>query len=123
VQMPLLAVSSQDDTLRVLFVQVVERVGLKQAAYDLDVSPSFLSNCLAARASNHVRAEWLAWAVRQPGGEEVARYLAGLAGYDLIPSAPLEPAEELTRLREAMAESLSPEVRAVIDAKARRARR
>jgi hypothetical protein len=122
VQMPLLPTGSQDAVLVRLFADVVERVTPKVAAYELDVKGSYLSHCLSGNNHNHVRAEWLSWAVRQPGGEEIARYLSGLAGYDLIPSAPLEPAEELARLREAMTRLLGPELRAVVDAEVKRGR-
>jgi hypothetical protein len=117
-QLPLLASSAHDAVIVRLFREVVDRVGLKVAAGELDVAPSQLAHCCAARGSNHVQAEWLAWAVRQQGGEEIARHLAGLAGFELVPAAPLDPAEVLDSLRK----FVGPEVLAlaVQDARANR---
>jgi hypothetical protein len=117
-QLPLLATADGDAELLRLFRAVVDRVGLKMAAGDLDVAPSQLAHCIAARQHHHVRAEWLSWAVRQVGGEEIARHLAGLAGFDLVPAAPLEPAAVLDSMRRLV----GPEVfaLAVADARANR---
>lgn len=83
------------------------------ARVDLAFSPRRLR---PRRAPGRARAGRvrLEWAARQPGGEEIGRYLAALAGYDIVPAAPLEDSEVLASLRGLV----GPEVMALAHARA-----
>jgi hypothetical protein len=122
-QLPLLPAFATDGELVRLFEAVVERVTLKCAAYDLDQQPSRISNAITGVNHNHIPAEWLGWAVRQPGGLAIVEYLAALAGHDVVPMVPMEPAEELAALLDAVKSSLSPDMASVVIAKAKKRKR
>src|SRR5689334_8165197 len=113
-----------DDALGARFIQilgaVVERIGLKQAAYDLDVQPSHLAHAIAGRNHNHLRAEWVPWIVRHDVSGEALRYLADLTGHDLVPQRALEPAEELAALKAALDKCLGAPVKEAIEVETRR---
>ncbi len=100
---------------------MVNAIGLKQVAFDLDVSKSQLLNAFDERNNAHVHAEWIDYLVtkapRELGDEYVAS-LAALRGLEVIPAKPRTPTEELQDLKDALAESLSPDIRAAILARA-----
>lgn len=99
---------------------VVDEVGLKQCAFDLDVSPSQLSHALNERERHHVPARWLVYFVRRSRHDDLPAFFAQLRGLELVARPTISPEEELRRLKEAMSECLSAEVRDVIAAKVRR---
>jgi hypothetical protein len=98
----------------------VEEIGLKQVAYDLDTSPSQVSNALNERDRHHVPARWLIYLARKSRHDEIPWFFAELRGLALTAPPVLTPEEELRRLQEAMTECLSAEVRDVIAKKVRR---
>lgn len=99
---------------------VVEEIGLKQVAYDLDTSPSQVSNALNERDRHHVPARWLVYLASKSRNDDLAWFFAELRGLSLTTPPALTPEEELRRLKEAMGECLSSEVREVIARKVRR---
>jgi hypothetical protein len=98
----------------------VDELGLKQVAYDLDTSPSQLSNSLAERDRHHVPARWLVYLATRSRHDDIPGFFAGLRGLELSTPPVMTPEEELRRLREAMGECLSAEVRAVVEKKVRK---
>lgn len=110
-----------DDDRRLLR-QMAEGIGLKQVAYDLDVSPSQLSHSLDERDRN-MPAKWVRYLVRGAPVELAEEYigrLAHLRGLDVVPLPSLTPAEELLALKEALSQCLGPELRLAVMQKARR---
>lgn len=103
-----------------LLTDVVERVGRKEAAYELDVQPTHLSHILAGRNGNYMRAEWVPWLVRHDVSGEALRFLADLTGHDLVPQRALEPAEELAALKAALDKCLGTPVKEAIEIETRR---
>jgi hypothetical protein len=96
--------------LRRLLREVVDFVGCKEVAYDLDVSPSALLHALDERERHHVRAEWIPYLIRRAPNDSVLEFLASLRGLELVPRKELTPEEELARLKEELAKSLGPEL-------------
>jgi hypothetical protein len=99
---------------------VVDEIGLKQCAFDLDVSPSQLSHALNERERHHVPARWLVYLVTRSRHDDLPLFFASLRGLDLVARPVISPEEELRRLKEAMAECLGADVREVIARKVRR---
>lgn len=97
--------------------RVVTALGLKQAAYDLDTTPSYLAHALAERDRKYLRGEWLAYFVARDTTTGLLGALADLAGCDVKKREPLTPTEKLARLEGALAE-LGPELRDLITRKA-----
>lgn len=83
---------------RRLLRAVVDFVGVKQVAYDLDVAPSILLNALEERDRHHVRADWLPYLVRKAPNDDLVTFLASLRGLDVVPRRELTDAEKLERL-------------------------
>lgn len=123
-QLPLAfaADAAGDEFLRLLRA-VVESIGLKEVAFSLDVQPSLLAHQLAGRNGNHLRATAVPWLLAHAKDDEALEFLAGLRGRETVPVRPMEPAEELAALKEALAESLGPDLLRAVTAKAKRARR
>lgn len=110
----------EDD--RRLLRQIAEGIGLKQVAYDLDVSPSQLSHALDERDRN-MPAKWIRYLVKNGPSELAEEYIARLAllrRLDVVALPPLKPEEELAQLKEALAQCLGPELRQAVLQKARR---
>ena len=100
--------------------QVVDALGVKQVAFDLDVAPSHLVNALEERDRN-VPLKWLPYIlVNAPAhlGDEILIRLARLRGRDVVEAAPPDPAAELEMLKAALGEELGPTARAAILQKA-----
>lgn len=93
-------------------------VRLQDAAYALDLKPSRLANQLAQRDGHVLAAESLLYFIDQDA--EVLRLLADVAGYTIVRKRELTPNEQLAALRDALDESLGPELRASVLAKAAR---
>jgi len=103
-----------------LLREVVEHVGLKQVAYDLDMQPSLLAHMMAGRNGNRLPATAVPYLIEKAPNEEALDYLAALRYRETMPARPLEPAEELAALKDALAESLGPDLYAAVTAKARK---
>jgi hypothetical protein len=108
-----------DEFIRILRL-VVDRVGLKQAASDLDCSHSFLSNCLMQRGTNHLRAEWVPWLLRHDVSGEALAFLAKCCGKQVEPVRVLTPEERLERWERVVARELGPAVTAALMASVER---
>ena len=91
--------------------EVVAAVTLKQVAYDLDVSPSTLSDSLNNREHRPFRLEWLAVILSRASDTQRAALLGALAhphGYEVTRRKVLTPEERLARLEEALRTKLGP---------------
>lgn len=97
---------------------VVDEAGLKQVAYDLDVSPSYLSHCLNERERNNVPAKWLPYFVMRAKTDDIVSFVALWRGLAVVPRKTLTPEQRLQRLEQALAEELGPETRKAILKKA-----
>lgn len=95
---------------RRLLRTVVDHIGLKQVAYDLDIAPSSLLHALDERDRHHVRASWLPYLVRKAPSDEVVTFLAGLRGLDVVPRKELTAEEKLEKLQETLSRHLGPEI-------------
>lgn len=93
---------------------IVNEVGPKQVAADLDMSPSYLNHCLNERERNNLPAKAIPYFVRKAKTDRLAQLIVGVRGLDVIPKKVMTPEEELARLKDALAAKLSPDVRAVI---------
>jgi len=81
--------------------QVVATVTLKQLAYDLDVSPSTLSDALAGREHRSFRLEWLPVVLSRATDVQRVALLSALAepsGFEVARRRVLTPEERLARL-------------------------
>ena len=108
------------DRLRGLLADVVAVVGVKQAAGDLDTSPSQLKHALAARDRHHMRMEWLPYLIDKAPSDDVVALLASIRGLVVEPEKTLTPAERLAQAEDRAAKHLSPEIRALIFGEVRR---
>jgi hypothetical protein len=97
----------------------VTHVGRKEAAYNLDTSPSQLANALAERDRHYLRASWLPYLVAVAPSHRPVEILAGLRGLELSPRKPMTPAEELAELRAAVAAECGPTQRDAIERRVR----
>lgn len=94
-----------------VFGDTVRLVGPKEAAYELDVSPTDLHNAIAERARRYPRASWTPWLVmRDPSGRAVKIY-NDLCGRVSMPKATLTPEQKL-RAYKLRLQSFSPELAA-----------
>lgn len=100
--------------------EVVDDVSLKEASYALGVSAPLLAHALAERDRHYMRGEWIIGLVALDKQGRIARVFADAAGKDLIDKKPLEPAEELARIKAAMERCLGPELRAALLNEAKR---
>ena len=83
--------------------EVVGAVSLKQVAYDLDVSPSTLSDSLNGREHRPFRLEWLPVVMARASEMQRAALLSALAnphGLEVSRRKVLTPEERLSRLEE-----------------------
>jgi hypothetical protein len=105
---------------RALLRRMVDAIGLKQVCYDLDVSPSALLHALDER-DRHIRASWIPYLVaRAPRelGDAYVERLAAHRGLEVVPAKPRSPEQQLQDLLDALTESLGPELRAAVLARA-----
>lgn len=101
---------------------VVDVVGVKQVAFDLDTSPSGLLHALEGK-DRHLPAKWIPYLIRKAPSDEIVEFLAGLRGLEVQPRVELTAEQRLERLEEAMSETLGEDIRRVIQQRARRGRR
>lgn len=94
--------------------RVVQYVGLKQAAFDLDLSPSQLAHALAERDGRRPRAEWIPYLVHKAPDLELAKALVAPGRLEVERAPEMTPEEQLQRFEGALAETVCPEVRAIV---------
>lgn len=108
---------------RRLLRDIVDYLGAKQVAFDLDVAPSVLSNALEERDRHRVRAEWLPYLLTQAPDDRAVEFLAALRGLECTPEKKRSPAEELHDLKAAIGDLLPLEMRQVVYQRAKKGRR
>jgi len=81
---------------------IVDALGLKQVAYDLDVQPSVLAHALAERDRHYVRADWLPYLLEHAPSDRVVSLIAGWRGLEVKPRLVLTPEEKLRRIESAL---------------------
>lgn len=104
--------------VRAEMARVFAHVTLKQAAYDLDTTPSHISHAMNERDRKSPRAEWLVYCLTKAPDLDLARAVADTQGLEVSRRAQLTPEEKLDRLEGVLAESLGPDLRAAILRKA-----
>lgn len=102
--------------------RVVQLIGLKEAAFVIDVKPTNLAHALAERDRHYVRAEWILPLLMRAPDMGLARSLVGPAGLDVEEKPELSAEEKLERLELALASSLGPDMRKSIYDKAWRSK-
>ena len=105
--------SAWEQTKRVIG-EVIEEIGLKEVAFDLDESKSLIANSLAGRDHHHFRAEWLVYCSLRSKHDRLSALLPGMRGMRLVPREPLTPVQELERMKRAVAKLGAP-VQAFVD--------
>lgn len=98
--------------------QVVDVVGLKQVAFDLDQKRSKLSNALAGRDGYYMRMRDLPYFVARSPGHQIVEHLAELRGLRVEMAPPPSPEEELRALRQVLSDELGPGILAALLKKA-----
>lgn len=99
------------------FNRVIALVGLQQAAYDLDTTPSYLAHAMAERERKHPRASWLVYALMKDPTLGMARALGGAGGFDPKRRVEFTDKERAERLEGAV-KSLDPDLAKLIMARA-----
>ena len=89
---------------------VVDEVGLKQVAFDLDMAPSQLSHCLNERERHNLPAKAVPYLVMKAKTNDLVAFLAILRGLQVKPRVELSPQEKLDRLLAKLGEQLGPDV-------------
>lgn len=105
---------------RQLIRRVIDVLGVKQCAFDLDVAPSQLMNAVEERERN-LPMKWLPYLlVNAPSelGDEFIGKLAALRGMEVSEARAPSPEEELSALKAALAEELGTGARAAVLQKA-----
>jgi hypothetical protein len=121
-QLPLMAGADSalgEEFLRILRL-VVARIGLKQASSDLNCTAAFLSSALSGKGTNHLRASWVPWLLRNDISGEAVRFLASCCGLTCEPVRKLTPEERLERLERAIAKNLGAPMQAALMAEVER---
>lgn len=108
------------EAVRKLVAETIDLIGTKQAAYDLDMQPSLLLHMLAERDRHRISGRVLVYAVTHAKDTTLVGFLAACGGQQIVTPEEITPEEELRRLKEAMGECLSVEMRDVIARKVRR---
>jgi hypothetical protein len=94
-------------------MRVVAIVTLKEAAHDLDTSPSYLANALAQRDRHYLRPEWLLYFVLKDPTTRLLEAIAGVASCDVKRREPISDAERGRRLDSAL-DTLDPDLAALV---------
>lgn len=111
------------DELRRLLREVVDQVGVKQVAYDLDLSPSQLLHALDERERHHVHAEWLPYLIVKAADDRIVEFVCALRGLEPTESKPLAADEELANLKEEVSKNFGPAIASALLTAAKRRRR
>lgn len=108
------------DSLRARVREAVDFIGLKEAAWRCDVSPSRLSNALDERDRHKLLLEWLPAIITAAPNDAIVEELAAWRGLECVEQKPQTPAEELHALKGALAEMFSRDVLLAVTQRARR---
>jgi hypothetical protein len=100
--------------LVVEFRRTVDGVGLKEAAYQLDTSPSQLAHALAERDRHYIRGSWMPYLIQVAPDNRSTDILCRLRGLTVTPAAELTPEQKLERLTRALGECLGDDLRQAI---------
>lgn len=111
------------DGIRRICREYVDVIGRKQVAFDLDVQGSQLSHALAENGRHYVRAEWLVYLLCNAPDDRLLEALAELRGCDVVARAPMTPEEELAALKDALRETVGPDVQRIVYTRAQRRKR
>lgn len=112
------ATSEQWQALLAALESVVQALGPKQVAFDLDVAPSALAHALKERDRHYVRAEWLPYLVTHAPNDAVVALIASWRGLVVEARPVLTPEQKLARLEAALAESFGADVAELVRRKA-----
>lgn len=99
--------------IRAAAARVVDFVGPKQAAAELETQVSALSHMLAGRGSRYLRLDWAPWLATRAPDTEFAEALVAPAGLVVIPEPTVTAEDERDAARDVAAEMLSPEFAAL----------
>ncbi len=106
---------SRESRLLELAREAVAEIGPKQVCFDLDISPSQLSHALAQRDYHRVPADWLIYlTAKSRVGDRIAKFFASMRAFDCVPRLTLTDAEQVIRLKDAIAKNLGPEVQRIV---------
>lgn len=94
------------DCMLQIIRHIVEHRSLKQVAFDLDVSPSYLSHCLCERERHNVPAKWLPYLIKSAADDDLVAFMALLRNRKLAPRVELTPEQKLERVLAAIGEQL-----------------
>jgi hypothetical protein len=100
-----------DGVLEAIRAAVGEMGGVKELAYQVDASPSLVSDALAERDRKRVAAEWLVTLLLrapEPCAAALLQRLAELRGYEVKRRRPMTAEEKLERLTEKLRARLGP---------------
>ncbi len=98
--------------------RIVDEMGLKEAAFAIDVQPSHLAHALAERNRHHVRAEWVLPLLLRSRDMGLAKAIMEPAGLAVREREQLTAEEKLERLERTLGETLGPDLRRSIYDKA-----
>jgi hypothetical protein len=110
------------DRLLAYFNETVTVIGVKQAAADLDTSPSVLKHALCERERHEVKARWVPYLLRKAPNDEPAALLVSVRGLEICQQKTMTPEQELAALRAALATTVGPEVQRIVEQKVRSSR-
>jgi hypothetical protein len=82
---------------------IVDAVGLKTVAFDLDANKSLVEHALAHRNNNKVSLDWAAYLLRKDEPQRLIRSLCDIAGGDFVPREKLTDAQKIARYERALA--------------------
>lgn len=103
--------------------EVVAIKGLKHVADKLGTKDSVLSHALSGSGRHPIRLEWIEWINEHAPTDRIVEVLARQRSLDVVPRVEMTPEEELAALKDAMADTLGPDVRRIIAEKIRKPRR
>lgn len=93
---------------------IVNFKGLKQVAFDLDISPSQLSHCLNERERHNIPWKWAPYIIKNAPDDKLVAFMALLRGRKLAPAVELTPEQKLERIMRTLGEQFGDDVRRVL---------